>query len=69
MTVGESSSCISVAYRTKAVGEFDGAAWGDDAPALAVNLYAGQPLRRFYQDAFDLMRFERWIRFEHAGDD
>src|SRR5215211_7499038 len=48
--------------------QLDGAAGGDDAPALAVYLDVGQPLGRLDEDALDLLRREVRVGFEHAGD-
>ena len=48
--------------------KLDGAARRDDAPALSVYLDAGQALGGFNQYALDLLRRERRVCFEHAGD-
>src|ERR1043165_8943750 len=48
--------------------DFDGAARGDDAPALAVNLHVGQALGRVHKYALDLLRRQGRVGFEHAGD-
>src|SRR3712207_1092400 len=48
-------------------GDFDGAAGGDDAPALSVDLDAGEALGRVDEDALDLLRREVRVRLEHAG--
>src|SRR5215204_2890604 len=48
--------------------QLDGAARGDDAPALSVYLDARQPLGRLDEDALVLLRRKRGIGFEHAGD-
>src|ERR1043166_1484881 len=50
-------------------GKLDGAARGDDAPALSVYLDAGQALGCVNEDALDLLRREARVGFGHAGDD
>src|ERR1044071_4471999 len=54
--------------RPEREGDLDGAAGGDDAPALPVYLDAGQALGRVDEDALDLLRRESRVGFEHAGD-
>src|ERR1043166_356280 len=49
-------------------GKLDGAARGDDAPALSVYLDAGQALGWVNEDALALLRREARVGFEHAGD-
>lgn len=48
--------------------ELDCAAWGDDAPALPVNLDIGQPLGCVDEYALDLLRRERGVGLDHTGD-
>src|ERR1051325_6922568 len=48
--------------------DFDGAARGDDAPALSVDLYVGEALGRVDEYALDLLRREVRVGFEHARD-
>src|ERR1700749_897391 len=59
---------LSIAVRPEREGELDGAARRDDPPALPVDLYVGQALGGVDEYALDLLRRERGVGFDHAGD-